>query len=141
MTAIDDLKPKIKTHLEELEKRVARLFQDMTDAEVAYTREYHRLGAAKEFYRIEFEPNGSRPATEGEPRMVDVPLRFANMTIRKAAEQVLRESGAQHVSEVQKILEAGGRKTTKSSVASILLRGEEFERVPDQQNTFKIREG
>ena len=74
----DELEAKIAAHSEELGKAV------------------HHKEVAEEFLRLEFggtEPDGSR-------QLFDMPKRFAEMTIRDACRQILRERGPLHVIEM-----------------------------------------
>lgn len=111
-----------------------------------------RLARIVEAYRrllkYKTSQNGSRPshgAGDNLDTTISESLRFREMTIREAAKCVLTEAGGKmHGRKMMEAMESGGLhlagKSPMSSLMSILIRSDDFERVAGEPNVWKLTE-
>lgn len=133
-TANASIKATLEARLRSLEQTVDELEAKIADSTEELVREKHRLAIIQEYYNLEFRQNSH------ESLLLDVPKRFEGVTVRQACLELLREHGAMHVAEITERLKSGGREVAKTSVTSVLIRGNEFQRVPGKPNTFRVKE-
>ncbi len=136
---ITDISLEIESRLRDIEKVVQDLEAKVAEYNDDLAKERHRLEITREFYRLELERHGIAGSDDVERTLFDVPPRFAQATIRSACRQLLQEQGPMHVSAIHAAVEDGGRKVSKTSITSTLIRSDEFERVVGEPNTFRLK--
>ena len=136
-----EIRAEIETKIRSVEKVVRDLEAKIGAFNEELEKGIHRREVIKEFFRLEYGniPNGDGIAHADSP-LFTIPKRFENSTIRESCRQILQGVGGMHVADIAKIIETGGRPTTKNSVTSVLVRGDEFGRTQGKQNTFYLIE-
>ena len=122
----------VRKTVQELEEKAASYNDELA-------KERRALEITEAFYNLELHRLGVS-IFGGAPHLFEMPPRFANVTIRKACFQLLKERGAMHVADLQAALAEGGQNKAKTSITGTLIRGKEFERVPMKPNTFRLRD-
>ena len=122
-----DIRQKIEATEKEVDSLQQKVYESTTDLHTAKKT----LQILYDFYELEFQEQIMKRKVT--PRFIDI-------TIRQACRIILKENITLHISDIQRILEEGGRKVIKTSITSILIRSQEFVRAPGLENTFKLKE-
>lgn len=129
-----EVQEKLEAARKETEELVLQIEQMKQKQEEAVKR----YNVIKDFYELEFGNLVTKSSKDSENLFEVKPL-FKDLTIREGCIMILRNSGPLHVSEIQRILNEGGRYVEKRSLTSTMLRGKEFKKVEGKQNTFKLK--
>jgi hypothetical protein len=133
---ITDMKAEIEARVRSIEEVVKDLEAKIAEQSERLAEKKHRLEITQEFYRLEYGQNSHTP----EAALFEMPKRFEGMTVRKACVELLRAYGAMHVATIADHMKRGGREVPKTSLTSVLIRSNDFQRVPGKPNTFQVNE-